>query len=55
MLTYIKKKDQLEHLKMMEATSTIDTGFAEYSGESEVDRLRKILGITDNIEEENDY
>ncbi|KAI0910196.1 hypothetical protein F4823DRAFT_379641 [Ustulina deusta] len=44
-----------EQLKMVEATSTVDTKFAEYPGESEVDRLRKILGITDNLEEENDY
>ncbi|KAI0107446.1 hypothetical protein GGR51DRAFT_570813 [Nemania sp. FL0031] len=40
---------------MVEASSKIDPNDIEDSSESEVDRLRKILGITDSIEEENDY
>ncbi|KAI0490672.1 hypothetical protein F4859DRAFT_520389 [Xylaria cf. heliscus] len=49
--------DRLANLTIAESAkvSTIDAKFAKNLGESEVDRLRKILGVTDNIEEENDY
>ncbi|TGJ76415.1 hypothetical protein E0Z10_g10893 [Xylaria hypoxylon] len=47
--------DPLANLTLVDATSTADTNFAENPSESEFDRLQKILGITDNIEEDNDY
>ncbi|KAI1423684.1 hypothetical protein F5Y12DRAFT_517419 [Xylaria sp. FL1777] len=51
----LKKPDQLANLTMVENTGTANTEFTGNPGESAIDRLRKILGIADNIEEENDY